>query len=877
MARINGGGSGGSPIAITDTFVCGDQTCMLTLNAQTGDVCVRTDQNKTYILQINDPTVLSNWVQLLFPLGLEGTGAVKQVGVFSSTGFVQGYADFTYDVTPEVFIMGPGNTGPTSAGYALVGGWNNASTAARSIVWGEGLVISGASAYNAIFGYSSTANALGGTLGLLYGSSATGTGHLIGGATHTVDGTYNVVGGHGQFVAGVGDATFGGTNYVTGYYNFVGGFANTQVILSGFSGDYNAVFGKSNIWNGQSDKNIITGESNTVTGNKNAVFGATHNVTASHNIVSGMSNTLNTGSDWNAVFGDNHVLTTAFESLVAGSTNIVHGGYRNSVLGYNNSLGGNSHLIVGNANVLSTSKVPGVDGCTIMVGRTHNSDSSFSAIFGESNLVSGSHQVIGGQLHSVVATTTHNAVFGQGHTVHGSIGHNIIAGLTNYVDGARNALFGESTPITGSYNISAGYDHVGITGDANAVFGWQNTVTGNYNAVFGNTNPTAGADNLVGGTLNTISGSYNLVGGTNHNNNGGSYDIIGGAANSMGNGTHNIIAGSGNFVDHGASYNIVGGQTNTLTGAVTHSVIGGKSNTITVGGVYSAVFGESNSVDHDHSIVAGKNNNIDLAGSYSIVFGRDNYTNGTHDVIIGYSNTNLYGNSCYALGYSNGVADVASFAIGASNSITGQYNVGLGFNNSTGGGAGSNHLIDIGTANTIWGTYNIAMGWYIANKNDNSDNYSIGLGYYANMRQYGEVVHAAGRFSANGDAQTSQLVARKITTNDTPTEIALDGATNYLSTEDNTAYAFVVTITAKKSGALDHAMYRLEWSTVRGTGVGSVTVDGLVKTVIFETDSTWDVNVTADITNGRPAIMLTGVAATTINWVAKIEMTEVTV
>jgi hypothetical protein len=55
----------------------------------------------------------------------------------------------------------------------------------------------------------------------------------------------------------------------------------------------------------------------------------------------------------------------------------------------------------------------------------------------------------------------------------------------------------------------------------------------------------------------------------------------------------------------------------------------------------------------------------------------------------------------------------------------------------------------------------------------------------------------------------------------------------------------------------------------------TVTIDGLVKETIFESNAAWDVNVTADNTNARPAIMLTGVAAQAINWVAKIEVTEV--
>jgi hypothetical protein len=54
-------------LAITDTFVVVSQAAMLALTAQTGDVAVRTDQNKSYILAGSDPTALADWQELLTP------------------------------------------------------------------------------------------------------------------------------------------------------------------------------------------------------------------------------------------------------------------------------------------------------------------------------------------------------------------------------------------------------------------------------------------------------------------------------------------------------------------------------------------------------------------------------------------------------------------------------------------------------------------------------------------------------------------------------------------------------------------------------------------------------------------------------------------
>lgn len=68
-------------LAITETFVVGSQAAMLALTAQVGDVAVRTDLNKSYILTAEPATVLANWQELLTP-----TDAVSSV--FGRSGVV---------------------------------------------------------------------------------------------------------------------------------------------------------------------------------------------------------------------------------------------------------------------------------------------------------------------------------------------------------------------------------------------------------------------------------------------------------------------------------------------------------------------------------------------------------------------------------------------------------------------------------------------------------------------------------------------------------------------------------------------------------------------------------------------------------------------
>lgn len=51
-------------LAVNDTFTVATQAAMLALTAQRGDVAVRSDISRNFILAVDDPTVLANWVQM---------------------------------------------------------------------------------------------------------------------------------------------------------------------------------------------------------------------------------------------------------------------------------------------------------------------------------------------------------------------------------------------------------------------------------------------------------------------------------------------------------------------------------------------------------------------------------------------------------------------------------------------------------------------------------------------------------------------------------------------------------------------------------------------------------------------------------------------
>ena len=78
-------------VALTDIYEADSEETMLALDAQRGDVCIRTDVNKTFVLRGTPASALSNWIELRTPTGtvlsVNGkTGAVE----LSSTDLTDG-------------------------------------------------------------------------------------------------------------------------------------------------------------------------------------------------------------------------------------------------------------------------------------------------------------------------------------------------------------------------------------------------------------------------------------------------------------------------------------------------------------------------------------------------------------------------------------------------------------------------------------------------------------------------------------------------------------------------------------------------------------------------------------------------------------------
>lgn len=189
---------------------------------------------------------------------------------------------------------------------------------------------------------------------------------------------------------------------------------------------------------------------------------------------------------------------------------------------------------------------------------------------------------------------------------------------------------------------------------------------------------------------------------------------------------------------------------------------------------------------------------------------------------------------------------------------------------------GTNAATKIGvTTNTVSGTDSIIVG---GGNNTTAANYSSVVGgQRASAYLYGQNSRSSGRFSADGDAQISTLIARNSTTNGTPTLLFLDGASEKLIVPTDTSWQFTVNVIARRTdgGGDESAGYKLEGVIANDNGTTTI-IGSVADTVFAEISSPWGVTVTANDTTDSLDISVTGEAAKTIRWVAKISIVETT-
>jgi hypothetical protein len=169
-----------------------------------------------------------------------------------------------------------------------------------------------------------------------------------------------------------------------------------------------------------------------------------------------------------------------------------------------------------------------------------------------------------------------------------------------------------------------------------------------------------------------------------------------------------------------------------------------------------------------------------------------------------------------AFGNNNLVAASAGFASGLNNTIdpSGSHSMSGGESNTV----SSENSISVGNGNSI--LLNANNSAVFGRNNSVESINSLVYGSFAKSTVAGEFSHASGRFSTNGDAQTTEYVVRgEISAMGAGTVyLHIDGSSTNMQMEANAAYNISVSLIGKRASPSQHiAAYRLE-----SAGVGPI-------------------------------------------------------
>lgn len=120
-------------LAITNVFAVASQAAMLALTAETGDIAVRSDVGKSFVLADAPATTLANWVELLAPTG----GVLSVAGL---TGAVGGAALKTALSVSASDVSGLGAMAALDAGAGLTSSGGSLSANVTSVAGRTGAV-----------------------------------------------------------------------------------------------------------------------------------------------------------------------------------------------------------------------------------------------------------------------------------------------------------------------------------------------------------------------------------------------------------------------------------------------------------------------------------------------------------------------------------------------------------------------------------------------------------------------------------------------------------------------------------------------------------------------------------------------------------------
>lgn len=239
--------------------------------------------------------------------------------------------------------------------------------------------------------------------------------------------------------------------------------------------------------------------------------------------------------------------------------------------------------------------------------------------------------------------------------------------------------------------------------------------------------------------------------------------------------------------------------------------------------------------------------------------------NGSRSAILGGQRCTASGTGSIAGGNTINVTGTDAVGIGGTtNTLDGQNSSIIAGNNNTGTSSCN--------GSTIIGSDNCANNAPDDGRNGCIIASSNGLQYLEN-----QIVHALGTTAQSGNRQKSELVIIAATTNATQTEMTLGSSGRQLVMRNDSTWGFICHITGRRTDANDEsAFYEITGAIDRNANAAATALVGTItKTVIAEDTAAWDVTAVADTATGALVFKVTGEAAKTIRWFARVELIEV--
>lgn len=140
--------------------------------------------------------------------------------------------------------------------------------------------------------------------------------------------------------------------------------------------------------------------------------------------------------------------------------------------------------------------------------------------------------------------------------------------------------------------------------------------------------------------------------------------------------------------------------------------------------------------------------------------------------------------------------------------------------------------------------------------------------------QQNQFIISNGYFSVAGDAQNVIFLLRGQSSDDSSTELFLDGSSSRFILENNTSYFFNCQFLGRAENG-DTAVMHVNGGAKRGTSANSVALSGDPHVHIIQDEiGVGEVKFEVSSSNGSLMFHVVGKAGTNIRWLAKVDLTQ---